>query len=314
MNGTAGTSRWIGAGLAALVLLVPKITWAEQQFDLALGVEYMGGTSTYAIGGKVILTTGEQGQGIFPMSTLEWPLDIWLARLEGGWNLSPALRLNGVFKANLNNPKENIIDRDWMTPSRPWQLDVYSESQVDSLAVRIADVNLEWTFHQQDLWNLYGGFGYQYQQLEYDGIPLYQYSPSGLPGYQYRGSGELGLTYDLSVSMLYLLIGSDYQLTPQLRLTGSLAYAPWVGADDTTRLPLRNKVSDGDMDGYAYMADISGIYYFLPKWFFEAGFQYTYISTDGTQQQSLAGRPLGTLEMEAETKQSSGYLTVGYTF
>lgn len=312
------TKVWKGATLAGLALLlaVPQAQarWAEQEFDLALGLEYMGGTTSYAIGGEVFLTTGEHHRGIFPMSELEWPLDVWLARLEGGWNFTPALRLNGVLKANLNDPSEHIIDRDWMTPARPWQLDVYSESKVASFSAKIADINLEWTFHQQGLWNLYTGFGYQYQRLEYEGQPLYQYSPSGLAGYQYRGSGELGLTYDLKLSMLYVLIGSDYQLTPQVRLSGSLAYAPWVGAEDSTSLLLRHKVSEGDMDGYAYMADISGIYYFLPKWFLEAGFQYTYINTDGKQHQSLAGQALGTLDMEAETQQSAGYLTLGYTF
>jgi outer membrane protease len=248
------------------------------------------------------------------MSEIELPLDIWLARLEGGWNFTPKARLNVLLKTNLSDSNSAIIDRDWMTPSRPWQVDVYSESSVASSTARIADMNLEWTFHQQDVWNLYAGFGYQYQYLDYEGRPVYQYSPSGLPGFQYQGAGELGLTYDFTASMLYLLIGSDYQLTPQLRLSGRLAYAPWVGLDDTTKLLLRNKVSEGDMDGYAYMADLSGIYYFLPKWFFEAGLQYTYISADGTQHQSVAGRPLGTLDVESETRQSSGYLTLGYTF
>ena len=54
---------------------------------------------------------------------------------------------------------------------------------------------------------------------------------------------------------------------------------------------------------------------FTPAIFVEAGFQYLNIEVDGGQAQVYGwGFPLGTAAQEAESTQTSGYLTIGYTF
>ncbi len=68
------------------------------------------------------------------------------------------------------------------------------------------------------------------------------------------------------------------------------------------------------MDGYAYMFDISGRYYFVASWYMEAGFHYTKIDVDGEQKIFPAGVYEATLHEESESSQTSGYFKVGYRF
>ena len=78
---------------------------------------------------------------------------------------------------------------------------------------------------------------------------------------------------------------------------------------------LLHAVSSGDMDGDAFMLDISGRYSFTPTIFMEAGFQFMKIEVDGTQTQKYGwGIPLGTIDEEAESTQTSGFLSIGYMF
>lgn len=284
------------------------------QLDLAAGVEVMSGESKYAVGGEAVRTDGLRSKGLFPASELKWPLDTWLARFDAGWTLSPSWRINGTLKTSLTEPDNHIIDRDWLTASMPGRVDVYSESEVSSFDALIADLNLEWTFWQQGLWSAYAGFGWQHQQFEQDGMLLFQNSPSGLPGFDYQGGSVRGVSYEQNVSMPYLLLGSEYQLTPQLRLAGNLAFAPLISVEDETLLPLRRKTATGDMDGTAWLLDLAGIYYIAPQWSLKAGMNHVKMEADGEQQQSENGQPLGRIEMEAESRQTSGYLTVGRSF
>jgi outer membrane protease len=289
-------------------------SYLPSQLDLSLGLEAMTGDTNYSIGGNAVLADGTKTTELSPTSKLEWPLDIWLTRLDAGLTFSPAWRVNGTVKTNLGEPNDRIIDRDWLTPSMPNQVDVYSESKVASFDALIIDLDLEWNFWQQGLWSLYAGAGYQQQHFQYTGSSAVQYSPSGLPDYNASSGGETAATYDLTCSIPYLLLGSEYQLTPQLRLTGNLSFAPLIGAEDETVLLLRNRIAKSDTDGTAWLFDLSGIYYLTPWWHLKAGLHQTWINVDGEQHQTQDGQALGKIDMEGESRQTSGYLNVGYSF
>ena len=282
-------------------------------FDISIGTELMSGETTYSIGGDVTLADGSSGTLHFPISELEWPLDIWLARVDAGVKLGSSWRINGVLKTNISDPSDNMVDKDWFT-SNPDRVDIYSESNISDFSAFIWDIDVEWAFLQRQSWNLYAGLGYQYQKFEYDGKLIHQLSPSGLPGWEFYGDGSVGITYELTYTMPYFLIGTDFQITPDFIVSGSFAYSPWVDAEDEDHHVLRDKMSQGDMDGDAYMIDVSGKYNFLSSWFLEAGFHYTKIDVDGKQAQSFSGAPFATIEMESESSQGSGYLNIGYRF
>jgi len=283
-------------------------------FDFAIGTELMAGDTTYSIGGNIVYADGEAETVMFPVSELEWPLDIWLARLDAGFTITPSWRINGTLKMDISDPDDHMLDSDWLTPSNPGQLDIFSETNISDFDALIWDIDVEWSFYQTDQWSLYTGVGYLYQNFEYEGQAISQYSPSGLLGYDYTGNGEVGITYEMTYDMFYLLVGSDFQVTPQFALSGSFAFSPFTSGEDEDHHLLREKVSYGDMDGTAVMFDLSATYHFLPSLYVEAGYEFVSISVDGTQDQLANGVPLGQIDIESESTQNSGYLTVGYQF
>jgi outer membrane protease len=109
----------------------------------------MSGNTTYQIGFPVTLPNGTQSAGYFPFSKLEWPLNIWLARIDAGLNIGDSWRINGVLKKNLSNPGSKMKDSDWLTISDPNQLDVYSESDISKFEAWIFDIDVEWIFFKR---------------------------------------------------------------------------------------------------------------------------------------------------------------------
>lgn len=283
------------------------------QFDFAVGTEAMTGDTTYSIGGDINYADGDSESVHFPISELEWPMDIWLVRFDASVSINSNWKINGTLKTNISDPDDPMIDRDWLTISDPGQLDVYSESGITDFSTLIWDFNVEWSFLQDDLWNLYTGAGYMHQNFDYTGQLNYQYSPSGQSGMEYYGDGITGITYETTYTMPYLMVGGDFAVMPNLVLAGGFSYSPFVSAEDEDHHLLRDKVSMGDMEGDAFMFNVSGTYYFIPTLFMEAGFQYTSIEADGTQTQTADGEPLGRIDMESESTQSSAYLTIGYS-
>ena len=287
-------------------------------YELSVGTEMMTGDTTYQIGFPLVSPTGVVYSGHFPISELIWPLDVWLGRIDGRATINDQWRINATLKKDLSTPGDNMEDSDWLTATNPSRLDVFSESEISSFDAIIVDTDVEWAFFRRGNMSVYAGLGYLYQNLDYEGELLQQYSPSGIPGTDYHGDGRVGITYEMIYSIPYLKFGGDLQAGPNLTMEGSIAYSPIVNAEDTDHHLLREyggKISSGDMEGDAFMLEISGRYLFTPSIFMEAGFQLTKIEVDGTQAQEYGwGFPIGTVDAEAESTQSSGFISVGYSF
>lgn len=283
-------------------------------FDISIGSELMSGDTTYSIGGPVTYADGFSEEGYFPWSELEWPLDVWLARLDADLTIGSSWRISGAVKTNISDPGDNMIDKDWTTSSNPGQLDIYSESNISDFSALIWDIDIEWAFLQRQSWNLYAGLGYQYQKFEYDSQLIHQYSPSGLPGWEFYGDGSVTITYEITYKMPYLLVGTDFQISPDFSISGSFAYSPLVDAQDEDHHLSRGRVAKGDMDGEAYMIDVSGKYKFFSSWFLEAGLYFTKIDVDGDLSISSNGVHILKEYEESESTQTSGYLNIGYRF
>ena len=280
--------------------------------DFSFGLEEMTGDLTSSIGGEINHANGENEVTFFPISELEWPMDIPLARFDGSLTLNSLWRINGTVKTALDDPEDNMIDRDWFSPGG--LADIYSESSISSSDALIFDVDLEWTYFRQGPWSLSAGIGYLQQEFEYEGDLIIQYSPTGISGYNYIGDGSTGITYDNTFSMFYFLLGANMQLTPQLDFSGKFSVAPFASSEDELHNFYSDKVSTGDMEGVACMFEVSGNYRITPWWFVKGGVQLAYISVDGDQYQVLAGEPLGRIEQEIESNQSSAYISMGYSF
>ncbi|CAK8722308.1 Outer membrane protease [Candidatus Electrothrix laxa] len=280
--------------------------------DLSFGLEAMSGDITSSIGGEINHADGQNESTFFPLSELEWPMDILLARFEGSLMLNPMWRINGTLKTAVDDPDETMIDRDWF--SAGGLADIYSESSVSAFEAFILDIDFEWTYLRQGPWILSAGIGYLHQDFEYEGELIMQYSPTGISGYDYIGDGSTGITYENTFSMIYFLLGADLQLTGQFDLSGKFSVAPLASSEDELHHLYYNKVSTGDMDGVACMFEVSGNFWISPWWFVEMGAQYTHISVDGDQYQVLDGEPLGQIEQEVVSEQASIYITMEYSF
>lgn len=295
---------------------------ATTTFDLDLGVEKMEGDTTYQIGGNIFSTDGYQMVIPFPVSALEWPLDIWLSRLDACMNIDNLWRINGVIKKNINDPDGKMKDSDWgvfymdgYPGTLPTDLDIYSESNISDFDALIIDLDVEWIFMQRGAWNLFTGLGYQYQNFDYDSNMIEQqaFYRGGLIG-SVMGDGSVSVTYDITYRMLYVLIGTDFNFADNFTLSGSFAYAPWADAEDKDVHVWRNRIAEGDMDGDAYMIDLSLQYNFNPSWFMVAGVHYTKIDVDGTTKVSMDGVTVFSEEETSESTQSSGFFKIGFTY
>jgi outer membrane protease len=307
-----------GAGPASRPVQAPATSANTANYSLSIGPELMSGDTTYRIGYPAVDAAGVVYHGYFPVSELVWPLDFWLARIDGSITVNDQWRINATIKKDVSTPGDDMEDSDWLTATNPARLDVYSESEISSFDAFIFDADLEWSFLRRNGLTIYAGVGYLYQDFEYEAKPLYQYSPSGLPGFNYLGDGRVGITYDITYSIPYLKVGTNLQLSPKLSLEGSVAYSPIVEVEDTDHHLLREyggKISSGDMDGDAFMLDISGTYSFTPSLYLELGLQYVKIEVDGDQTQVYGwGIPLGTYDEESESNQTSVFASLGYMF
>jgi len=290
----------------------------KEIFSIAISTEIMWGNTTYQIGFPATGPDGTLYGGYFPISKLEWPLDISLGRINAGLNIGDSWRINGVLKKNLSNPSGTMKDSDWLTASNPARLDVYSESNISEFNAWIFDVDVEWAFLKRKSWSLYAGLGYQYQKFDYEAKLIHQYSPSGLPNSEFYGDDRVGITYEITYSMPYVKIGTDFKIKDKFTLDGSFAWSPIVKAKDEDHHLLREnggKICTGDMDGNAIMVDLSAKYNFTPSLFLKGGFQYTRIYVDGEQYQVYGnGNVIGTIREKSDSNQYSLSLTIGYAF
>ncbi|HPX61666.1 MAG TPA: omptin family outer membrane protease [Deltaproteobacteria bacterium] len=289
-----------------------------ERFSLTIGPERMAGNTTYRIGYPTVDPSGVKESGYFPFSELKWPLDIWLLRTEAKLNINDSWRINASIKRNLSTPDSNMQDSDWVTDSDPGRLDVFSESSISRLDAWIFDIGADWIFVRQPSWSLYGGLGYQHQMFYYESNIIYQYSPSGLPGNEYYGDGRVSITYDITYSMPYMKIGGAYRFRDRFSLDGSFAWSPLVNARDEDNHLLREnggKICKGNMDGNAYMVNLSARYNLNSAWFLKGGFNFAYIDVDGDQHQVYGnGMQIGTVRETSQSTQISGFLSLGYAF
>lgn len=295
--------------------------------DFSVGAERLSGDTTYEIGGKAVFNDGTEYTYQSPLSKLEWPLDIWLARVDTTFKLGAPLRINGTVKKNMSDPEDPLKDSDYgiwylygYSGSTESDLDIYSESDISDFEALIIDVDVEWMIPLARSGSfVYLGAGYQYQNFEYEGTLNYETTYfQGQPYYTTYGDGETAITYDVTYNMPYILLGTELQVGKNSRLDLSFAYSPWVTAEDEDNHLLREndgKISTGDLDGDAFMVNVAMNHHITPILFLEYGASYTAINTDGTQHQIHGtGEVLGDIEQTLESSQLAGFVKVGLSF
>lgn len=298
--------------------------YAERpKFDLTLGLGMLSGDTTYQIGGTFDTPSGG-GEIHFPLSELEFPLDVYMASVKGSMEFAEKWKVSASVKKNITSDAGKMKDSDWGVffedppGSGTWwydpnSLDIYSESDAE-LDALITDINLRYRFYEKSNWSFIAGLGYLRQNFDYECSLIEQWSPSGLSGYDYTGTGEVGLTYEVTYNIPYMQIGTQFKIKDKFRLEASLGYSPIVNVEDEDHHLLRSKVSKGDCDGDAFLLSLEGRYDFLKHWFLTLQLDYMTIDTDGKQKQYSYGEWTATIDQEIESEQIFAALAVGYAF
>ncbi len=280
---------------------------------ITVGIGGLSGDTTYQIGGRYVTPSGS-GTYHFPISKLEFPLDIWMISVEESKEFATKnLKVSVGAKKNYTSDAGKMEDSDWLTVANPSQLDVYSQSDA-YLDALILGISVSYRFLERQHWSFIAGVGYIYQNFDYECKLNRQWSPSGLSGYDYTGTGSVDLTYELTYSIPYIEIGTQYIFNNKWSLYASLGYSPIVHAEDLDIHVLRAKVSEGDCDGDAILFSLKGRYTVSRSWFFALQLDYTYINTDGRQKQYTDGAWSATIDQEITSEQLFGALSAGYAF
>lgn|GEM_PF-319713 len=293
------------------------------EIDIMVGIGKLIGDTTYRIGGTVATPSG--GYELhFPISELEFPLDVFMVSIEGSIEFAETWKASVGVKKSITSDAGKMKDSDWgyyFLEGYPWAeqdtLDICSESDAD-LDALIIDINLRYKFYQKSSWAFFAGLGYMRQYFDYEVSNLDQWYPSDYyyfgvdPGHDYV-SGKV-LTYEVLYSIPYMEIGTQLKSKGELSVEASLGYSPIVDAEDEDNHILRSKVSEGDCDGDAIFFSLKGRYNFPRKWFLALQFDYTTIDTDGTQKQYTDGVLTAIIDQEIESKQILTVLSIGCTF
>ncbi|MDH4318538.1 MAG: omptin family outer membrane protease [Desulfobulbaceae bacterium] len=288
--------------------------------DIAAGAERWSGDTTYQIGGKFAdAMTGESGTLHFPISELEWPLDVWMAGIDLGLHLGNSFTINGALKKNVSDPDDPMKDSDWaIAYIDGLPVDVYSESDITSFDAAIYDINAEWTIARPGITAISIGVGHMKQEFEYEASLNFQEAYIPVYGtYRITGDDRTAITYDITYKMTYFLVGFDVQFGPATKMETQFAYSPLTDAEDEDHHLLREnggKISKGEMDDNdkAYMLEVSFRHDFTPMLFVEAGAHFTKIEVEGIQAQVYGiGEPIGIIEEKTESNQLSEFLRIG---
>lgn len=276
-----------------------ETSWESDKYLISAGIGLMQGHTTYQIGGKI--KVDDQTDTLrFPISELEFPLDVYYGSLNADVKVNEKWKLKTGLKINISKDAGKLKDSDWgvwYSQNDGWpdpdSLDIYSESDAE-LKAFIFDVSARYYFSKQSYtrWKADYFFGgkYTYQKFDFDVSNLDQWSPSldeqGIDYERLREPGRV-LDYEVTKHIPALTIGAEVFTSNKLSLDLLLGYSPFVQVEDRDDHILRGKISKAECDGDAYLVSLAGNYKFDILWSFELRYDYLTIDTEGTQKQVI---------------------------
>ena len=272
---------WLAAGARA---------GGDWRLDLDAGVGTLSGDATYEIGGRVT-SGGVTEDGPFPISRLEWPMEVWMGRIAGAIAWREALELRGNFAFSLSDDAGTMEDSDWDYPGDGGRLlTVYSESDA-ALDATTWELDGRWWLWRRPAgraeYAVGAGAGWIHQAFDWearDGTQWYPADP-GVPADTWEGAG---ITYQLDSDIPYLQLAGRAK-GGRFSVEGRVAYAPSVTMNDRDDHLDRDILAKTDAEGDAWLAEISSEYAFEGGWFARVGIQWMTCSVDGPSKNLVYG-------------------------
>ena len=280
------------------------------------GVGYWSGDVTYRIGNTVKLPDGSEFDYWFPLSELEWPINVVMASVGGDVTYAETIEARGAFSISVNDPTDKMKDSDWEYPGIKT---IYSESDAELNAWSV-DAGIRWWFlgkqKENFTWGLGVGGGYLYQYMDWAASNLDQWYPTEPWIPHDRVSGVVG-KYKASLHMPYPEVSGKIGLGG-FSLEVSFGYAPYVAVNDEDDHVLRYIKANTDATGTGWKLGGVARYDFEFGLFLAGRVDVLDFETDGSEKNYIyAGPDQGyswEIYHEITSKQISGILTVGYQF
>lgn len=310
----------------------------KPRYDLKIGAGLLSGDTTYQIGGKTVYSDGNSETIHFPLSELEFPINTYMLSISSTIEFSPHLSGSLGIKRSIHDESGKLKDSDWgvyhigglfrhdnssCSPSvcTADSLDYYSESDA-SLDAYIFDINLRYkVMHKRSkkaTLDLFAVLGYRYENFNYKVSNLDQWNPSfedyiGFDiGHEYI-SGTV-LTYDISYNIFYAEAGASLELLDRIAIDAGIGYSPLVFVEDRDHHTIRDKISRGDLDGYAIFYSLNLTSQLIGNWFSTIIVNYTRIETEGKQNQYFSDVFFATIDEKVKSHQTSAFFNIGYSF
>lgn len=294
--------------VAPIAVVTAAAPW---RVEMCGAVEAWRGDTTYAIGGRIRLADGRPLVAPFPISELEFPMDVQVASLAVAAPLGARWQVGARAAKNLTADAGTVKDTDWGVVNDADTVDVYSESDGE-LDVWEAEA---WGRYALPAWGRVQvslGAGYLRQDLAYDVTNLDQRYPSSGGALDPLVVPGRVATYDATFDMPYVeacaQIALGTRLAASLRATGM----PVVSVEDKDRHLLRDKVATADDDGTGFSLEAACRYRAESGLFVEAGVSYRAIDADGRQTQADAGEVIGSIEHRLEQRLWAARLAAGW--
>lgn len=182
------------------------------------------------------------------ISELTWKAEnVQLLNAGLEFNLKDRIFISGDLKSNFTNNDMVMDDYDWSVanPNNDWSHWSHHENtKVED--IKMLDVNAKYKFETLPV---YIGVGYKYEKFEYtasDGDYIYSSDP-GFRDLKGTFSG-LGITYEHTLKMPYLMAGTDFNVTKDFNIGADVAYSNFAKFDDKDTHHFRNLEFVDDLD------------------------------------------------------------------
>jgi outer membrane protease len=323
-------TRLLPAAALLLLLSVPAFAGPVVRLDMRGGMEYLAGDNTYEIGGKLV-QAGVVTRAGYPVSRLEFPLDVFVAYLDSGLTVDDRWQLRIKAGHNVSEPGQKMKDSDWLYGNygNPSARDIYSESD-PSLDAWTLDVKGRFKFLEvqhgagseatrrlisHTTYSFFGGLGYEWQDYSYKlkNAVEYDLTLAGAP--KTYIPGEV-LRYDLTYHIPYAELGFGVNVKKRFNLDLSLGGSVLVHAEDKDNHVIRGLTSSMDTgwDGEMFMGNATARYNFTDNVFCTLSLAGKKITVDGTSHAHEPPNQPYTIEEGIESSQTSVSTTVGYNF
>ncbi len=262
----------------ASALCRPAAAEGRVRFETDLSIERVSGFTTYQIGGDFTSGDGVSGTYRFPLSELEFPLNVFMTTVSAGLTIDEKFvvrakyRHNNLFGAHkFNSFAGSMKDSDWgywylVSGGEAWAdpdtLDIYSESDAYLTAAE-ARIGFLYRAVRKEAVTFGLGIGFLYQLFDYRVKNLDQWYPSyedyagridpDFSGHDRYGGSVIEYRVEYFIPAIETELGLAFG---NLSLVFSLGFSPCACARDLDDHLLRYKTAEGESIGFAVLSSL----------------------------------------------------------